>query len=134
MMLPFSSSRSSTFFMSNWAYLASRTPSARFSKSQNSAILLISGCPAIVFLPCGLWLQQCAHRRVVECIRILNAFLVKSQQDLSGQTDQLCESDGQSGSGTRCGKKPPRAWTQQCRHLLQMRTRVLTCFGTETNL
>src|ERR1700739_4279366 len=55
MMLPFSSSRSSTFFMSNWAYLASRTPSARFSKSQNSAIFLISGCPAMLVHPvvCG---------------------------------------------------------------------------------
>src|SRR5215470_6857418 len=50
-MLPFSSSRSSTFFMSNWAYLASRTPSARFSKSQNSAIFLISGCPAMLVHP-----------------------------------------------------------------------------------
>src|SRR5262249_32387707 len=47
-MLPFSSSRSSTFCMSNWAYLASRTPSARFSKSQNSAIFVISGGPAMV--------------------------------------------------------------------------------------
>src|SRR6266852_2685652 len=51
MMLPFSSSRASTFCMSNWAYWASRTPSAMFSKSQNSDIFLISGCPAMVVHP-----------------------------------------------------------------------------------
>src|SRR3954468_23617496 len=38
-MEPFSSSRSSTFSISNWAYFASRTPRATFSKSQNTARL-----------------------------------------------------------------------------------------------
>ena len=42
-MLPFSSSFSSTLPMSNFAYLASRTPSATFSKSQNTAMLLMVG-------------------------------------------------------------------------------------------
>src|SRR3954471_12418624 len=42
-MLPFASSRSSTFSMSNAEYFASRTPSARFSKSQNTARLRASG-------------------------------------------------------------------------------------------
>src|SRR5262245_3999206 len=41
-MLPLSSSRSSTLAMSNFSYLASRTPSAMFSKSQNSAMLVTS--------------------------------------------------------------------------------------------
>ena len=35
--------RSSTLSMSNFAYFASRTPSATFSKSQNTAMLLIVG-------------------------------------------------------------------------------------------
>src|SRR6476661_6613265 len=42
-MEPFRSSRSSTFSMSNWAYFASRTPSATFSKSQKTARLRASG-------------------------------------------------------------------------------------------
>jgi hypothetical protein len=33
--------------MSNCAYFASRTPSATFSKSQNSAMLVISGLVAM---------------------------------------------------------------------------------------
>src|SRR5579864_5961131 len=41
-MLPFSSRRSSTSLMSNLSYFASRTPSATFSKSQNSAMLTFS--------------------------------------------------------------------------------------------
>src|SRR3954470_4148080 len=41
-MEPFASSRSSTFSMSNCAYLASRTPSATFSKSQKTARLRAS--------------------------------------------------------------------------------------------
>jgi cytochrome oxidase Cu insertion factor (SCO1/SenC/PrrC family) len=41
-MLPLSSRRSSTGLMSNFSYLASRTPSATFSKSQNSAMLRVS--------------------------------------------------------------------------------------------
>src|SRR5438876_9197249 len=62
MMLPLSSSRSSTFCMSNWAYLASRTPSAMFSKSQNSAIFVISGGPAMVVPPV---VGSCNHVRYV---------------------------------------------------------------------
>src|SRR3982750_3642576 len=42
-MLPLASSRSSTFSMSNAEYFASRTPSARFSKSQKTARLRDSG-------------------------------------------------------------------------------------------
>src|SRR5216683_5043434 len=41
-MLPFRSRRSRTLLMSNCAYFASRTPSATFSKSQNTAMLLVS--------------------------------------------------------------------------------------------
>src|SRR6188508_2033984 len=41
-MEPLASRRSSTFSMSNWAYFASRTPSATFSKSQNTARLRAS--------------------------------------------------------------------------------------------
>src|SRR5258708_40328281 len=41
-MLPLSSRRSSTSLMSNLSYFASRTPSATFSKSQNSAMLTVS--------------------------------------------------------------------------------------------
>src|SRR6185369_7340182 len=41
-MEPFSSSRSSTRLMSNLSYFASCTPSATFSKSQNSAMLRVS--------------------------------------------------------------------------------------------
>src|SRR5688500_11573150 len=41
-MEPLASSRSSTFSMSNWAYFASRTPSAMFSKSQKTARLRAS--------------------------------------------------------------------------------------------
>src|SRR6266850_7758064 len=41
-MEPFASRRSRTFSMSNWAYFASRTPSAMFSKSQNTARLRAS--------------------------------------------------------------------------------------------
>src|SRR5512135_3144319 len=41
-MLPLSSKRSSTRLMSNCAYLASRTPRAMFSKSQNKAMLRVS--------------------------------------------------------------------------------------------
>src|SRR3972149_5817457 len=46
-MLPLSSSRSSTLSMSNFAYLASATPRATFSKSQNSAMLVISAGAAM---------------------------------------------------------------------------------------
>src|SRR6185437_422648 len=46
-MLPLSSSRSSTFPMSNFSYFASRTPRATFSKSQKTAMLLVSGVAAI---------------------------------------------------------------------------------------
>ncbi len=42
-MLPLSSSFSSTLPMSNLEYLASRTPRATFSKSQNTAMLLMVG-------------------------------------------------------------------------------------------
>src|SRR5262245_52969478 len=42
-MEPLARSRSSTFSMSNWAYFASRTPSATFSKSQKTARLRASG-------------------------------------------------------------------------------------------
>ena len=41
-MLPFTSRRSSTLLMSNLSYLASRTPRATFSKSQNTAMLRVS--------------------------------------------------------------------------------------------
>ena len=44
---PFSSSRSSTRLMSNLSYFASRTPSATFSKSQNSAMLRVSWAAAM---------------------------------------------------------------------------------------
>src|SRR5450755_3287842 len=50
-MLPLSSRRSSTLLMSNCAYLASRTPSATFSKSQKSARFRVSGCTAIFKSP-----------------------------------------------------------------------------------
>src|SRR5690242_17247495 len=46
-MLPFNRRRSSTGLMSNFSYFASRTPSATFSKSQNTAILTFSWGPAI---------------------------------------------------------------------------------------
>src|SRR5258708_37019043 len=49
-MEPLSNSRSSTFSMSNWAYFASRTPSATFSKSQNTARLRDSGLSGTDFL------------------------------------------------------------------------------------
>ena len=42
-MLPLSSRRSRTFSMSNRANRASRTPSATFSKSQKTAMLVIAG-------------------------------------------------------------------------------------------
>jgi hypothetical protein len=38
-MLPFNNNRSNTRSMSNFAYCASRTPKAMFSKSQNKAML-----------------------------------------------------------------------------------------------
>src|SRR6267378_4470859 len=49
-MLPFSRRRSRTLLMSNCAYFASRTPRATFSKSQNTAMLLMS-----VGMVMGLW-------------------------------------------------------------------------------
>src|SRR3954468_4077244 len=47
-MEPLASSRSSTFSMSNFSYFASRTPSATFSKSQNTARLRASGLAGTV--------------------------------------------------------------------------------------
>src|SRR4051812_24807339 len=47
-MEPLASSRSSTFCMSNFSYFASRTPSATFSKSQNTARLRASGLAGTV--------------------------------------------------------------------------------------
>src|SRR5262245_60378878 len=48
-MLPFTSRRSRTFFMSKRSYFASRTPRARFSKSQNTAMLRVSVVLGIEF-------------------------------------------------------------------------------------
>src|SRR5215470_5240625 len=79
MMLPFSSRRSSTFFMSNWAYLASRTPSARFSKSQNSAIFLISGCPAMRVHPVSVEIDTAPYF----CILIVQVFLHRCKGNLT---------------------------------------------------
>src|SRR6267378_8499352 len=71
---PLSSSRSRTLSMSNCAYFASRTPSAMFSKSQNTARLRASGMG--IFGCCGgapavqVFLQsfeiQVDHRRDVQ--------------------------------------------------------------------
>src|SRR5262249_47712073 len=61
-MLPLSSRRSRTRAISNFAYFASRTPSAMFSKSQNRAMLLM-GC--VIGSQPALFLEQCvgdAHR------------------------------------------------------------------------
>src|SRR3954467_366279 len=79
-MEPFASSRSSTFSMSNFSYFASRTPSATFSKSQNTARLRASGLAGTV-LYLGLlfvfvepYLQafevEIDHRRDVEGERL----------------------------------------------------------------
>src|SRR5512140_2456613 len=65
-MLPLSSSRSSTFLMSNCAYFASRTPSATFSKSQNRAMLVISGWAAM----CRSFVSQ----KLLSLKRLLLAF------------------------------------------------------------
>src|SRR5260221_9562017 len=59
-MLPLSSRRSSTLSMSNFAYLASLTPSATFSKSQNSAMLMMSDRAAMLILHCRYY---CAGKK-----------------------------------------------------------------------
>src|SRR5262245_123581 len=77
-MEPLASRRSSTFAMSNCAYFASRTPSATFSKSQNTARLRASGLPGmldlrlLVFVEPGLQALevQVDHRRDVQGERL----------------------------------------------------------------
>src|SRR6187551_2434827 len=66
-MLPLSSRRSSTLSMSNFAYLASATPSATFSKSQKSAMLVMSAGAAIIAPVMSSRRNQ--RRRVQHCTR-----------------------------------------------------------------
>src|SRR5438128_3409134 len=89
-MLPLRSRRSSTLRMSNCAYFASRTPSATFSKSQNTAMFLVSAGAVID----GLCDQsKLPGRGPVHPVALLELHLLRGLQQLRADDVDLVDKE-----------------------------------------